>query len=336
MNALILEPDLGQSTAIAKYLKKYSVNANIVGCRQIAKTNKLRWLNDMPYFNKYMVHQIDRSLLDKYSIIIPTGGQSTLKFCGLCPEYHLGEVGFRKENLVVSDKNYMHGICDRLNIPFPYTYRCEEKVETFPVFYKSDHETSVYGKFRGIARSQKALDKLPKHGILVQEYIPTPSTFGVGFIAQDGQLIAHFMHEELLSYPKEGGSGVILKRINNEKLLEYTSRLVDKLKYHGWGLAEFKYCPRRNDYVFMEINAKFWASFEFTLLGNPLFGKLLFGLDYPANSKEYIVFIHRLALSNPVNWLKYLPQIVFGHRTLSGGWRKFVASIVQTIVKKIK
>jgi predicted ATP-grasp superfamily ATP-dependent carboligase len=230
----------------------------------------------------------------------------------------------------------MYGICNELDIPFPYTYSREEKIESFPVFYKSDHETSALGKIRGIARSQDDLNKLPSQGILVQEYIPTPSTFGVGFIAQDGKLLTHFMHEELLSHPKEGGSGVVLKRIDDEKLLQYTLRLVAKLKYHGWGLAEFKYCKRRQDYVFMEINAKFWASFEFALRGNPLFGKLLFGLNYPAKSSVSIVYVHRLLLSNPVNWLKYLPQIVTGHRTLSGGWRKPVASVVQIIVKLFK
>lgn len=336
MNVLILEPDLGQSAAIAKYLKKYSANSCITGCRQKAKTNRLKWLNGSAYFDKYMVHEINRPFLDAFPVIIPTGGQSTLRFAELCPKFRLGEIEFRKENLVVSDKIYMHKLCDELNIPIPYTYHSGEKIESFPVFYKSDHETSSFGKFRGIARSQEELDKLPQQGILVQEYIPTPSTFGVGFIAREGKLLTHFMHEELLSYPKEGGSGVILKRTDDGKLLQYTSTLLASLQYHGWGLAEFKYCKRRDDYVFMEINAKFWASFEFTLLGNPLFGKLLFGLDYPAKSSKHIVFIHRLLMSNPVDWLKHFPQIISGHRSLAGGWRKVAASVIQGIARLFK
>jgi hypothetical protein len=336
MNVLILEPDLGQSVAIAKYLRKYTGNSCIIGCRQKAKTNRLKWLNGSKYYNKYIVREINRPLLDEYPVIIPTGGRSTLAFRGLCPSFRLGEVEFRKENLVVSDKNYMHKLCRELNVPIPYTYHFGEKVESFPVFYKSDHETSSLGKLRGIVRSQEDLDKLPQRGILVQEYIPTPSTFGVGFIAQEGKLLTHFMHEELLSYPKEGGSGVVLKKTDDTRLLQYTSKLIEKLQYHGWGLAEFKYCKRRDDYVFMEINAKFWASFEFTLLANPLFGKLLFGLDYPAKSSSHIVYIHRLLMSNPINWLKYLPQIISGHRTLSGGWRKAVSSAIQGIVGLFK
>lgn len=328
MNILILDPDLCQSVAIAKYLKKYSDNNKIIGCRPSSNQR----LNNTFFFNKYITHDIERTLLDGYSVIIPTGGQSTLEFSNLCPEFKLGEIEFRKENLVVSDKHYMHGICNELDIPVPYTYQAGEKIEAFPVFYKSDHETSEFGKHRGIVKTHDNLDKIPKQGILIQEYIPTPSTFGVGFIAQDGKLLAYFMHEELISYPKEGGSGVILKRINEPKLLKYTSQLVDKLKYHGWGLAEFKYCTHRNDYVFMEINAKFWASLEFTLMGNPLFGKLLFGLDYPAKSSNHIVYINRLLRSNPINWLKYLPQIVTGYRTLPEGWRSLLTASIRPIV----
>jgi hypothetical protein len=194
MNVLILEPELCQSAAIAKYLKKYSGNNCVVGCKSTAETNKLlQWLNSMGFYDRYIVHEIDRSLLDTYPVVIPTGGQSTLEFSELQPEYCLGEIGFKKENLVVSDKHYMFGVCSELNIPVPYTYKAEEKIETFPVFYKSDHETSGM-KVRGIAKSLNDLVKIPKQGILVQEYISTPSTFGVGFIAQNGKLLTHFMH----------------------------------------------------------------------------------------------------------------------------------------------
>jgi hypothetical protein len=139
----------------------------------------------------------------------------------------------------------------------------------------------------------------------------------------------------LISYPKAGGSGVVLKKINDPKLLQYTSALADKLQYHGWGLAEFKYCECRKDYVFMEINAKFWASVEFALMCNPLFGKLLFGLDYQERSSSHMVYINRLLRSNPVNWLKFLPQIITGYCTLPGGWRSLLEPIVRAVVKRL-
>lgn len=333
MNILIFDPDLCQSIAIAKYLKKYANNSYIVGCRPTKKTNKLQRLNNISCYDRYITHEIDKRLLSEWSVVIPTGGQSTLAFSNLCSKFQLGEIEFIKENLVVSDKKYMHGVCSELNIPIPYTYQIEEKIDTFPVFYKSDHETSIFGKFRGVVKSKDDLRRIPQQGILVQEYISTPSTFGVGFIAQNGKLITQFMHEELISFPKAGGSAVILKRINDSKLLQYTSLLVDKLNYHGWGLAEYKYCTRRNDYVFMEINAKFWASFEFTLMENPLFGKLLFGLNYPAKSSNHFIYVDRLLKSYPGYWFKYLPQIVSGHHTLPGGWRGLLASVIRAIIK---
>ena len=68
------------------------------------------------------------------------------------------------------------------------------------------------------------------------------------------------------------------------------------LKYSGWGLIEFKYCPKRKDYVFMEVNAKFWASIEFTLINNPAFFFKLFGIQYEIKKPvNCIIFLDRLA-----------------------------------------
>jgi len=346
MNILILEPNISASLSIAKFIKKYFENCYIVGCWTPTKDNdeiRFPMLNKSSDYNMYIVHEINQKLLDEYStnsVIIPTGNISSNAFSTLCPEYRLGEIGFKKENLLAADKNYMLGICSEIDIPIPYTYGNGEEIKTFPVFYKYDHEPLSAGyRNSGIVKSQKGLSKIPKHGYLVQEYIPSSSTFGVGFIAQDGKLLTHFMHEELLSHPKFGAIGVILKCIYDPKLLEYISRLVDRLKYHGWGLAEFKYCKRRNDYVFMEINARFWASFEFALLRNPLFGKLLFGLDYPEKNYTHFVNINILLytlLTNPVSWLKYLPQIVSGHCVIQEGLRITIYDIVRKGFKKIK
>ena len=339
MNVLILEPHLSASLSIAKFLKKYSDNIFIVGCWTTTKDKdnvigKLPSINKSSDFDKYIVHEINQELFDEYSVIVPTGNISSEAFLDLRPEYRLGEIGFRKDNLVVSDKNYMLGLCNEIAIPIPYTYRAGEEIKSFPVFYKADHEplSQTHRRNSGIIKSKEKLSKIPEHGYLVQEYIPDSSTFGVGFIAQDGKLLTHFIHEELLSHPKTGGTGVILKSISDPKLLEYTSRLVYRLKYHGWGLAEFKYCKRRNDYVFMEINARFWASFEFTLMKNPMFGKLLFGLYYKEKLSKNFIFINKLLYTlflHPVGWLRYLPQILSGHCVIQEGWRKTLKDIIR-------
>jgi len=117
----------------------------------------------------------------------------------------------------------------------------------------------------------------------------------------------------------------LLKRIFDDRLLKYTSDLVEALDYDGWGLADFLYDKKRNDYVFMELNAKFWASFEFALFNNSDFGKMLFGLDYTSKPDKYFTFVPRLITSNIIQIIRFLPQIIISRKTKSGSMRRMFA-----------
>ena len=129
--------------------------------------------------------------------------------------------------------------------------------------------------------------------IFFQEYIDSPNTVGVGFLAKDGVLVSSFIQKEILSSPITGGSGVILQQIKNKTLINYTEKIVKKICYSGWGLAEFKYCPKQKTYVFMELNAKFWASLELTFLNNQSFLKHLFNIEYKPENINTIIYLNR-------------------------------------------
>jgi hypothetical protein len=72
------------------------------------------------------------------------------------------------------------------------------------------------------------------------------------------------LHHEILSTPVHGGSAVAVEAYESTRVQELARRLIADF---GWGLVEFKPCVRRGDFVLMEVNAKFWASIEFTLRG---------------------------------------------------------------------
>jgi len=115
----------------------------------------------------------------------------------------------------------------------------------------------------------------------------------VGFIARDGNILCSFTHFEKESIPKAGGSAVIIEKCEEQKLVEYTRLIVKKLAYSGWGLAEYKYCDKRHDFVMMEINSKFWASCEFAFRNNPLFMKYLFGIDSKNENIHGMLYVDR-------------------------------------------
>jgi predicted ATP-grasp superfamily ATP-dependent carboligase len=126
-------------------------------------------------------------------------------------------------------------------------------------------------------RSPKAIPHFARSAnYLFQEVIEGPSVIGFGFLADRGKIVASNLHHEILSAPIHGGSAVAVEPYESSRVEELAQRLIADFQYSGWGLIEFKPCVRADDFVLMEVNAKFWASIEFTLRTHPLFAHLLF------------------------------------------------------------
>src|SRR5690606_12762372 len=131
-------------------------------------------------------------------------------------------------------------------------------------------------KFRGIARTAR---EVPVGNLVLQEVIRGGGVHALGFLARDGESVASHGHHEVASYPALGGSAAILARDAEPRVAAHTKALLRASGYSGWGLAEFKYCPSRDDFVFMEVNAKLWASWEMALRNEPAFARILFGIE---------------------------------------------------------
>jgi len=291
---IIFDPYTLQGIAISKYLKKYG-NVFIVGCMEKSPKIKLK------YIDKLIVADFSHIDIAEYDYILPTGVYSTYKIINRCKklEFENG-LYFSSSNFIVFNKPQMIQIAGQVGVPIPETWTSINNINAFPVFYKENFERGK-GK-RGIAKN---FDEIPNYNDLIfQEFINTPATYGIGFLAKNGEIITFTMHKEILSYPESGGSAVLLERFYNENLLKYTKLLLKKIRYNGWGLAEFKYCNKRNDFVFMEINGKLWASLEFMLANNHGFLKNLLNISYECKKIEKILFINRLFQYDFKNILK--------------------------------
>jgi hypothetical protein len=287
----ILDPFLDQAIAIAKYIKKYGDGFKVFACFE----GKIRSFSGVQWFDESVSHSFDNaSLFTRYDYVIPTGAYSTYKLLSTIETLQVGNVEFKSSNLVLYDKLKTLDIAERLGIPTPATFDRIDKIENLPVFYKEPFETG--GGKRGIVRTPEELAAIAVYeNLIYQEYINTPVTYGVGFLAKEGTILTSFLHREILSTPKAGGSGVVLERItSDQRLFEYTRLMISELNYSGWGLSEFKYCERRHDFVLMEINTKFWASVEFAFLNNSTFLRELFDIDYPEQDIAKVIFLDRL------------------------------------------
>jgi len=299
---LILEAHKDQARTIAEFLKKdknYSIDYETAD-----------------YRNDY----------NGYDIVIPTSANSTYKYVKQHGDIQLGQILYSHKNLITFDKIKTLEIVKNIGIPIPATYTRKEDLNFFPIFYKSLREEG-YAR-RGIIKTPDELANFRYTDVFFQEFIWTKGTYSVAFLADRGKMLHHFSQKEILSYPYHGGSGVVLQKFNDPRLKIHTKNIIKALNYSGWGLIEYKYCRRRRDYVFMEVNAKFWASLKFAFLNEPAFMKLLFNIDMKKRNIKNCIYLDRLILSD---W----PEIKIGLPYLfKAKWIKS-QPIIETIKKRI-
>lgn len=309
-SVLILNPHIDQAAAFARLLRGASDKYRIVGWDEVDRRPFLH----QSYYDKILIQPFEEAgIEDAYDYVIPTGADSTYRFIQSRGQHHLGEILFSKESLKVYDKRFLLETAAQANIPIPRMYDSADAVREFPVFVKDAFENQHATRQRFLAHSRELL---PANGddCLIQEYIDTPFTYGLGFLAQGGKILTHFLHQELVSIPRQGGSAVILRPFHDARLIEYSRKLLQALQFDGWGLVEFKYCQNRDDFVLMEINAKFWESLEFALRSHPDFLNHLLALPRRKEEIEQAIYLKRYMMLPLSGQLKHLKDLASSYR----------------------
>jgi hypothetical protein len=327
----VLEPKSDQAQVLMAFLGKYQQDAIVIG---LDRADDL-----LPSQLKGGSRQATSEREASDAHVIPTGAKSTslvLRYSDVV----LGSATLSQEAIRVYDKPWIIEVASSLGIPVPRTDLSHRDIREFPVFYKQREESG--GGIRGVAKSLSELPQNAEEQLIFQEYIESSGTYGVALIADKGSILTFHMHFERESFPEAGGSAVVIESFHDDRLLRYTSILIDSLSYSGWGLAEFKYCPKREDFVFMEINAKFWASCEFSFVNEPAFLNLLFDIESKERRVERMIFLDRAFQRGPVFLIRSSPTLLRGGtcRIYRGWMRKIIIQLMPAslskLVKKIK
>jgi hypothetical protein len=252
-------------------------------------------------------------------VIVPTGAHSTEWFLTRA-DCRVGAIVHSRASLKVFDKAWLLSQAVQVGIPIPVTWTSADDigVDDLPLFYKAAYERE--SGIRGLVRQAHDLPSVPAGPLIFQEYIDSSGTYGVGFLAKNGEVLVSYSHYESSSNPSTGGGGIILEPCEDKRLLEYTERLVGHLGYSGWGLAEFKYCPKRMDYVLMEINAKFWGSCELAFRNEPKFLLSLFGLTTEPQGIERMILFNGALARGPRYLTRHRRELVSSRRIHYRGW----------------
>ena len=119
-------------------------------------------------------------------------------------------------------------------------------------------------------------DTCPTDGVLIQEAFAGVGV-GVEVLAANGEILMRLQHRRLRE-TIDGGSTYRETIAEIPELTSATRKMVRALEYTGVAMFEFRYQPESGDWVFLEINARFWGSLPLALAAGANFPLALYRL----------------------------------------------------------
>lgn len=120
-------------------------------------------------------------------------------------------------------------------------------------------------------------------GALVQENF-SGSGVGVELLVHQGEVLVAFQHVRVHEPLEGGGSSYRRSASLHPELLAASKSMMKALDYTGVAMVEFKYDFATGDWVFIEINGRFWGSLPLAVAA---------GVDFPRYLYEMLVHDRR-------------------------------------------
>jgi predicted ATP-grasp superfamily ATP-dependent carboligase len=231
----------------------------------------------------------------------------------------------------VSNKRDIIPILKKSGVIIPKTFVVNELSDVEKVIFsnkmiiKSVIEET--GKKVDYANSKESLRELLKLRLeygpqIVQDYITGE---GRGFFAfcKNGKILQSFQHKRIRQYPESGGVSSCAESIYDQRLGKIGEIFIRKLKWTGPVMLEFIYNLDSKEYLFLEMNPKFWGSLDLSIFCGLNFPKIPFDLinnnkiiriDYPVGKRfQWVLPEDTLRIKTSINkknakeeWLKDL------------------------------
>jgi predicted ATP-grasp superfamily ATP-dependent carboligase len=149
---------------------------------------------------------------------------------------------------------------------------------------------------------RRALASIPEpaYPLLLQQRVIGPGV-GIFMLLWDGELVAKFAHRRLREKPPSGGVSVYRESIAADpRLVERSHELLDRFRWRGVAMVEYKIDQRTGMPFLMEINGRFWGSLQLAIDA---------GVDFPAlfvarmnGQKVYGPAEYRLGIRSRWEW----------------------------------
>ncbi len=272
---LVTDADTKHGISIQRAVKQAGPDIEVIAHSE----TKPRYAHLYKYYDRLTWGTTLQSVLHHrdFDMVVPVGGSSVLAVDAICREMAVlpSSEALRR----VYDKRALIELAGQLAVPTPQTIcilhedDLNDQPVTFPCVIKPAQETEA--KFVLYPRDRRELQSVVaskfaeargrlRHGILVQEYVRGQ---GVGFFAlyQRGSIRRAFMHRRLREWPPSGGPSSAARAIADPALEAFARRILDTLCWTGIAMVEFKHDPDSGRYALMEVNGKFWGSYELSV-----------------------------------------------------------------------
>jgi predicted ATP-grasp superfamily ATP-dependent carboligase len=151
------------------------------------------------------------------------------------------------------------------NIPYPVVLKARKGTGAAGVWYARS-AAELIDLYLKVSCPEKAGDGLVYDSSqpMLQEYIPG-ELHDVAAFCVDGEMKLGLTQRRLLTKPSSGGAGIFNVTTNNEQLLQYARIIIDKIKWNGVMLIDFKMDSREGRPKLLEINPRFWGTTWLTI-----------------------------------------------------------------------
>ena len=172
---------------------------------------------------------------------------------------------------VVDRLEHTGGVCEELRLPVVikprWSYDCRLVGKRQSVRFVDSPEDLKF-----------ALSEMLRAGpVTVQEVFPGRGA-GVELLLCDGEPLLEFQHVRLHE-PRRGGAGSYRQSVaSTPDLRNAAVALLSSVRYTGVAMVEFKVNPETGEWVFIEINGRFWGSLPLAVAAGADFPLALFEL----------------------------------------------------------
>lgn len=215
------------------------------------------------------LNYISKTFSDDEIIYFPIEEQTTLLFYKYIENNPKTNFRFLLPSMdsykISRDKERLNIYCKSNNVPAPYYYSendIRKKNFKYPIILKPKIGSGSEGIKYIFSNSELTINKIDFKEYFIQELLKNPKSVSAGFfLCKNGQVISFYSHQRIRTYPSSGGVSVFSKSVNDRKVRLAGEKIVKKLKWSGFIMIEFLYCPRNKTFKVIEINPRLWGSY---------------------------------------------------------------------------